>query len=791
MKKLVFVIFLFPHIVLSQNQQELSHGLELLEKSETFYQKSQLDSAYHYAKQSFDIFNALKIDSLKNRSLLKLIMVTDDEAKRNEYVDEAKRIAEETKNPELLAEIDYANGRYYFNEREYATALPFFLRVDSISKKFNLVNETTIRSVLDRSEISRRTFTSSGIEAAHDLQNEALALAERIKSEKLINAIYLRLADMSGLIGNYGKAKYYLDLVYPYYKKSDDTENLTKVYMDYMNYYYSIHNFDKAGEKLEEGITYLRTKNDSLRLARLIAMHGAFFSERKGDCVKAIEQLKEAEKIYSNIDHGLSDSFMYLMEDIAKCSEEIGDYKSASIYYKRAYEIDNQRIKKANSALARKLETKYQAQQKEHEIELLQSQSALASQQRKNQRNLFLGGMGLTTFASLFFLFLFRNRQKTNKKLKELDSAKSNFFVNISHEFRTPLTLIQSPIDQELEKDSLESSQRKMFLMIKRSSQRLLSLVDQLLMLSKIESKALVLQVQEVDLQEFLRAITSSFVYGFKQKHIEFVPKININAKGFVDVDIFEKIVTNLLSNALKYTPEHGIVKLNAKDESGMLLIQISNSGKTLTPEELNSIFKKFYQVDSSQQGYGIGLTLVKELTGAHRGSIAACSTNDLTTFTISLPIGKSYYHDKEIAIIPKLIGSETQSLWEEETAFDFENEKYAATNKPILLLVEDGNDMRNFIKNLFSDSYEVIEAKNGKEGIESALRHIPDIIISDIMMPEVDGLELAKTLKENQRTSHIPIIVLTAKEVIARQSRKVAGALQSRSSAETGNIQL
>ncbi len=137
-------------------------------------------------------------------------------------------------------------------------------------------------------------------------------------------------------------------------------------------------------------------------------------------------------------------------------------------------------------------------------------------------------------------------------------------------------------------------------------------------MLSKIEAKALVLRVRETDLNELLRAISSSFKYGFEQKNITYESIFNIDTKGFIDIDIFEKIVSNLLSNALKYTPEHGIVKMKARVESGELSLEISNSGKGLKTEELQSIFNKFYQADSAQQGYGIGLTLVKELTESH-----------------------------------------------------------------------------------------------------------------------------------------------------------------------------
>ncbi len=765
MKKRILFTLLYPVLVFSQNQQEMVDAMALMEKSELFYQKSQLDSAYHYAKQSFNLFNTIGNDSLIHKSLLRLITVSNDETRRNAHFGQAKKIAKETRNTKFLTEVYYTMGRIFFNERDYPSALPLFLKVDSTSKKLNLVNETTIWSVLDRSEISRRTFTHAGVEAAHELQNEALEMAKQIKSEKLIYEIYLRLVDMNGLIGNPEQAKHFIDLVLPYYKKNDDVQNLTRVYLNFVNYYYYVNEYEKAGQKLEEGITYLRTKNDSVPLARMIGMYGTFYRKRMNNCKRAVEQLEEAKGIYDKLGSNMSQDYMHLMEDLAHCSAEINDYESAYSYYQLTYEIKKDLVKKANNDLTRKLETKYQTEKKEQEIALLKSQNELAELQKTNQRNLLLAGIGLTSLAGIFFFVQYRNRQKTTNKLKELDAAKSHFFANISHEFRTPLTLIQSPIDEELNKNNLEDTQRDKFNLIKRNSQRLLGLVDQLLTLSKIESRALTLRVQETDLNVFLGALSSSFVYALKQKHIEFVPKIDIETKGLVDVDVLEKIISNLLSNALKYTPEHGIVKLHAEIDRGELSFQISNSGKGLTIEELENIFNKFYQVDSSQQGYGIGLTLVKELTQAHKGSITVSNKDNLTTFMIRLPINKSAYHSTEIAAKPKLPSFETKSLAEEkETDFDDGNEKLEAKDKPILLIVEDQIDMRNFIKKLFTDSHKVIEAKNGKEGIDKALRYIPDIIISDIMMPEVDGLVVSETLKKDQRTSHIPIVMLTAK---------------------------
>src|SRR5690606_27669343 len=290
---------------------------------------------------------------------------------------------------------------------------------------------------------------------------------------------------------------------------------------------------------------------------------------------------------------------------------------------------------------------------------------------------------------------------------------------------------------------------------------RLLNLVDQLLLLSKIEAKALKLQVQETDLTEFLSAIASSFQYNFEQKHILFNTEINTNQTGFLDLDFLEKILSNLLSNALKYTPEHGEVNFKANIEMHQLKITISNTGEGMTPEQSQQIFNKFYQVNNKQLGYGIGLTLVKELIDSHKGTIKVTSNNQETVFKISLPIDKSIYTANEISQILKPINLKSTYP---STDVNHNEDVEITTNKPILLIVEDHEDMRDFTKCLFENTFEIIEANNGKIGIEKALEFIPDIIISDVMMPETDGIELVKTLKADLKTSHIPIVLLTAK---------------------------
>ncbi|MEE9348600.1 MAG: response regulator [Flavobacteriaceae bacterium] len=359
----------------------------------------------------------------------------------------------------------------------------------------------------------------------------------------------------------------------------------------------------------------------------------------------------------------------------------------------------------------------------------------------------------------------FNNEKQKKENLIKLSKLKSNFFTNISHEFRTPLTLISGPIQKQLKKQNLKEEDIQDFKMIQRNSNRLLTLVDQLLDISKLESGSLKLKVLKTKAIPFIGNLIDGFSFKAKQKKIDFIINTNnTNKNTWVDKDAIEKIITNLLSNAIKYTPENGTIICNTFIEDDKLVFEVKNSGKGLTEKELRKVFKRFYQTNNVSEGVGIGLALVKELVTLHRGKITVeSSENKWTVFKIVLPINKVSFKEDEIVLIPSNFD---QNLIKEEALYKTENQESTDLNNemPILLIVEDNTDVRTYVSSIFSDTYSILQAKNGQEGIDLAIKHIPDIIISDIMMPIKDGIELCNTLKVDERTSHIPIILLTAK---------------------------
>ena len=382
---------------------------------------------------------------------------------------------------------------------------------------------------------------------------------------------------------------------------------------------------------------------------------------------------------------------------------------------------------------------------------------------------------------ALIGTFLFwRNYENKRLKLKhraehlsELDNLKTRFFTNISHEFRTPITLILGPL-KEMYKGTFKGDQRSVIGVMLRNAQRLSKLINQLLDLSKLEAGKMKLRSSPVDLVQFLKEITSSYESFAADKKIKyfFYPEVT-ELIAYIDAEKIEKVVHNLLSNAFKFTKEDGEVIINLKAEEKHFSISVKDTGIGIPANQLNQIFNRFYQVDSTQtreyEGSGLGMTLAKELVELHHGTIAVESAEGKgTTFIVRLPLGKDHLNKDEIIDAENLKKSEI--VYEDiivKSSDETENEKSTAPSddhQPILLIVEDNADMRHCIGKTFSDQYQIIEATNGEEGITKAQEVVPDLIISDVMMPKVDGYKFCEYIKTKELTSHIPVILLTAK---------------------------
>lgn len=375
-------------------------------------------------------------------------------------------------------------------------------------------------------------------------------------------------------------------------------------------------------------------------------------------------------------------------------------------------------------------------------------------------------------------------KQMEKEKLDEVHQVKTSFFTNISHEFRTPLTLIITPVEKMLFNNEFSLEINKQLQVILKNSKRMLRLINQFMDISKIEAGYLKLSVHEGDLAKFIQAISDIFSYQAKQKKVLYSFEMSHDSIiGWFDSDKIEKILYNLLSNAIKFTPPGNHVSLHVKfndknDTSkpfpGFFEIWVKDTGQGIKDDEKNMVFKRFHQSHERTQktspGTGIGLSLVHGLVDKYGGVIDFESEYGKgSTFYIRLPMVRKFF--QEDSIINKSEEEYFSVLQNNHLISDANSNQISGENnidlireKPELLIIEDNIELLNYISDQLGEKYKILTAFNGKEGISIAKKQQPDIIISDIMMPETDGIELCEILKSDTKTSHIPIILLTAK---------------------------
>jgi signal transduction histidine kinase/DNA-binding response OmpR family regulator len=406
--------------------------------------------------------------------------------------------------------------------------------------------------------------------------------------------------------------------------------------------------------------------------------------------------------------------------------------------------------------------------------------------QYTTQRYLLLSAAIIVVLFIVFFILLFRaynTRNRLNvkltllsKQLEEATHAKLVFFTNISHEFRTPLTLISGPVNSLLSDKSINAEQRRLLTLAQKNISVLLKLINQIIDFRKYENGKLTLDLGIYDLKKQFVEWNESFAEVAKKKHFNFsfnVPA-EVEFSMMVDMAKMERIYFNLLSNAFKFTPEKGTITVSLnkmrQEEADVAVIQVANSGKGISERDIQHIFDRFYQVDSHHAGSGIGLALAKAMVELHNGTISVNSETDgRITFTVTIPFLQNEYPVKEIQLHNQSVSFATDALenshLKEYSSFQSEIfDAPAEENKYRILVVDDNADIRSYIKTVLnSKQYTVLEANDGEEGFQKAVKHTPDVIVSDVMMPNIDGIELCQKLKSELSTSHIPVILLTA----------------------------
>jgi len=376
------------------------------------------------------------------------------------------------------------------------------------------------------------------------------------------------------------------------------------------------------------------------------------------------------------------------------------------------------------------------------------------------------------TFCIVYILFyIYRLRHEVSIE-QEVSNLKLRFFTDISHELRTPLTLITSPVTEILEHESLSPVARKQLNLVHKNTERMLRLINQILDFRKIQNQKMKILAEKTELTGFIGKVSESFNALAAEKGIDYSFRSDVEELYiWIDRDKVEKIVFNLLSNAFKYTLHGKAICIRLKVKEDCACISVEDEGIGIAPDRLKSLFKRFETLAKNnimQPSSGIGLSLVKELVEMHHGHIEVESQPEKgSIFRVSLPLDKAVLEkdDQVEFILSDLSGEKATAVSsvasEEEPAKEPEKN---TDGKPTLLIVEDNRELKELLRTILDENYHIIEASNGKEGLEKVLEVLPDMIISDVMMPVMDGLEMIRQIKENKEVCHTPIIVLSAR---------------------------
>lgn len=463
--------------------------------------------------------------------------------------------------------------------------------------------------------------------------------------------------------------------------------------------------------------------------------------------------------------------------NLSRSYRKLGDYENAYSFLRRYEAVKDSLFGIEKAQLINRLQIGYETEKKDEAILLLQRESEIAASQKKIY--LLTGLIVLILLGGLSIhqrLQSTRNRELLEKE-KEVDRLKSSFFANISHEFRTPLSLILGPLETMLSENP-DAARRYQLGMIKKNAARLLRLINQILELSKLESGRLRLKAKNADIMPVIKGVMGSFRSLADTREISLTLEAEEeNIPLYFNQPQVETILINLIGNAFKFSEEGGriVVKVEQKKNSGKpdeLEIQVIDKGEGISPEDVAHIFDRFYQAGQAKAshygGTGIGLALTKELVELHHGRITVESERGVgTKVSVCLPLGSSHLEGDQIVEEGDQLDTPT---FENKELFVESDEALPAVKgqvdleKPLVLIIDDNEDVRNYLRSILQDAFNLLEAADGKEGVEIAKMQVPDLVICDVMMPRMDGYEACRYLKQEEVTSHIPVILLTAK---------------------------
>ncbi len=741
----------------------------------TYYLQRDHQNIIKYYKQCVPLYEELG-DSSKVAKLTKYIgnsyMRLGDYYQAIVYLTKSLEINESMNEREYIIDALYYIGWVYLYQENYQEALEYFEKCRVIAEELN--NKKLISMYLGG---LAAVFEKTGeYNKALESYQKNLAIVKELGYLSGIAVATYNIGYTYSELEDYTKAMKYLFESLDMFKQLKFNQHIAMTQGEIGKAYLKMKNYTMATQYAEEGLSN----------AREIGV----LKEQKD----AVEVLYKAYKATNNLKKAIANlEAWWALSDSLKKEDTDNELQR--------YESERRRMSDSLAVVEDKLKTEWTHQE------------TLSAE--RNTRNTFMfTGLGILVVAIGLFARMHYIR-RTNKELaeknkiiakekvraEESEKAKEQFFDNISHEFRTPLTLIVGPLEEVLD-NKIDENSRSNLQIMQCSALRLQGMINELLNLSKLEFKKICLEATEENIVDITKDYLQSFESLADQRKIKLSFQSQAATyKTFIDVEKYRKILANLLSNAIKFTDEGGEISVSVSSLQSVVYsrqsedgaettedwrlktedlkrngveIKITDTGIGIPSDKLPHIFDRFYQVGEKSQthqpGTGIGLALTKGLVGLHHGVIEVESEPGKgTTFKVFIPVGSEHLSEEE------MVQKETSKPETEETKQDWAVQEDISghvladgirkkSEKPLLLIVEDNPDMLAYTKSHLDKTYNILKATDGEEGLATALEQIPDLIISDVMMPKMDGNMMTKKLKTDHRTSHIPIIILTAR---------------------------
>lgn len=772
---------------------------QLITKSEEFKENDSANASI-FAQKALTFANNHNNDSWKAISLTTLGNIYSTyfnyiEAAQT-YI-EAINIYKKINNLQGVADVSLLNGVVNKKIANYPEAINYTFTALRIYEAKNQT-EKTAKALNNLGNIY---YSQNNYEFAEKYYLKALDNFKKINNPKEIAQIFSNLSLIYVSKQDYDSALKFSDLSLNYFISINDSNFIGMTYNNLGDIWYYKMNIDKSLDFYLKALAIHTNTNNELYKITVYNNIAEIYYDKKNYLLSEEYALKayNLAKKFNSLEDVLWASTTLVNIYISN-SNSIKGHKFFDIFITTKSEVTNMQV----SQQIAEMQTKYETEKKQQLITNLNKEKDLQNELLSKQKYIIVF-IVFVLILMIYLAFTIYNRYKTKiktnqllskqnaeileqktiidnknhlleeqtKKLKELDALKTKFFDNISHELRTPLTLIMAPAEKLLEQQQKSESKLE-YELIYKQSRKLYKLITQLLDISKLEKGIMPLKVSKDDISSFTHLVFSTFTSLANERNIQYSCEIEESIFIYFDKDKIEKILNNLIFNAFKYSKPNGIIKLelNKSFDKKHVNICLIDNGIGISQEKLPYIFDRFYQVEtefaSQYEGSGIGLALTKELVDLHKGKITVESNiNSGSKFIVSLPIDDNTYQESEIDKTTEKNLNELQIHENNELSLLIEtnnSENIPKSNKLTILVVEDNIDMRKYISSCLNILYNIEEAENGVVGYTKAIELNPDLIISDVMMPLKDGFQLTEDLKSDNRTSHIPIILLTAK---------------------------